>query len=63
MKSKSIYCPCCNRKVAEYDGIRSTKIEVRCKKCRILVVYRPENGTTRVEDVPGSTTASGKRFY
>lgn len=63
MKSKTIYCPCCNRKVAEHNGIGTTKIEVRCKKCGILVVYIPSNGTTTISDVPQRTTASGKRFY
>lgn len=63
MTEKKIYCPQCNRQVATHDGKSVSNIEVRCKKCKVLVVYRPSNGETVTTNIPKRVSASGKRFY
>lgn len=60
---KTIYCPTCNRKVAEYDGKSTTDIEVACNKCKKLVVFKPGCRVTKEKPLPSKTTASGCRFY
>lgn len=62
-KSKTIYCPSCNRKVATYDGKSTTDITVACEKCRKLVVYDPVWNVTKTTEIPSRKTASGCRFY
>lgn len=62
-KTKPIYCARCFRKVATYDGIASANIEVKCKKCKVLVVYKPNNGTVELKPLPKRISASGLRFY
>lgn len=62
-KPKPIYCKRCKRQVATHDGISSANIEVKCQKCKVLVIYRPKNGTVEIKDLPNRVTASGKRFY
>ena len=63
IKPKPIYCKRCGRQVATYDGKASANIEVKCKKCNVLVIFRPSNGTVELTDLPKRVTASGKRFY
>ena len=60
---KTIYCPKCCHKVATWDRKSSMNIEVKCKHCKKLVIFRPRNGTVELTDLPKSVTASGKRFY
>lgn len=62
---KTIYCPKCGHKVANYDGKSSLNIEVMCRneKCRSFVVYDVENDETRVAKEPLRTTGSGLRYY
>lgn len=62
-KPRPIYCGRCKRKVATHDGISSANIEVKCKKCKILIVYRPQNGIVESRPLPTRKVASGLRFY
>jgi endogenous inhibitor of DNA gyrase (YacG/DUF329 family) len=60
---KSVYCPRCGRKVAEYDGRSTIDIKVKCRKCNKLVVYSVETGETRQEKLPLRGSGSGMRLY
>jgi phage FluMu protein Com len=61
--SKKIYCPKCNRQVASYNGKTTANIDVKCNKCKKLVVYRPADDSVEIRELPKRLTASGKRFY
>lgn len=63
IKPKPIYCKRCGRQVATYDGKASANIEVKCKKCKVLIVYRPKNETVELRPLPTRNVASGLRFY
>ena len=60
---KKIYCPMCKRQVASHDGKSAANIEVKCIKCKKLVVFRPKNNSVEIRELPKRLTASGKRFY
>ncbi len=60
---KTIYCPACGRKVAEYDGKSTIDIKVKCRKCNKLVVYDVASDETFQTKVPQRKTGSGLRFY
>lgn len=60
---KSIYCPRCQRKVMKYDGVGKNNISVACKKCKKLVVYKPKDKLTVLEDIPPRNSSSGARLY
>ena len=60
---KTIYCPKCNRRVAEYDGKASNNVVVNCKKCSKRIVYYFETGETIAKPIPIREQGSGKRFY
>ncbi len=60
---KPIYCPKCWRKVANYNGKSVANIEVKCRKCNKLIVYKPKENVTELANLPKRTTSSGKRFY
>lgn len=62
-KEGRIYCPQCHRHVADYDGKSSANIEVKCNKCNKLVVFKPQNGSVSLVNMPKRLTAGGKRFY
>ena len=51
IKPKPIYCKRCGRQVATYDGKASANIEVKCKKCNVLVIFRPINGTVELKEL------------
>ena len=61
-KPKTIYCPSCGRKVFTYDGRATNYLSVKCKKCKKLVVYKPDSDTTKLKDVPQRHCSSGMRF-
>ena len=62
-KPKSIYCPKCGRKAFIYDGRGADYLSVKCKKCKKLVVYKPDSDTVELKDVPKRHCSSGKRLY
>lgn len=62
-EAKKIYCPKCGRKAGVYDGHSTINYIVKCKKCKLLVVYNPRENRTRNEKEPERTCASGKRYY
>lgn len=59
---KTIYCPKCCHKVAQWDGRSSNNISVRCRKCKVLVVFNVETKRTGIKNLPPRETASGKMF-
>lgn len=61
-RTKEILCPKCKRKIATWDGVSSANIEVLCRKCNKLAVFRPINETVELREVPKRNTASGMRF-
>lgn len=64
-EKKTIYCPKCGHKVADYDGKSDFDIKVKCKneKCRSFVVYDVENDETSIAKEPLRATGAGLRFY
>lgn len=60
---KTIYCPKCNRRVAEYDGRSSSNVIVNCKNCKKRIVYHVDNGETEIKPIPPRESASGMVFY
>lgn len=62
-KRKTIYCPVCGRRVAEYDGRSSIPVIANCKKCRLRVVYDVETEETIAKKIPARPTSSGMTFY
>lgn len=63
LEPRKIYCEQCGRQVATWDRKSSMNIEVRCKHCKKLVIFRPINGTVEMRGLPKSVSAGGKRFY
>ena len=59
---KTIYCPKCCHKVATWDRKSSMNIEVKCKHCKKLVIFRPSNGTDEMRSLPNRNSASAVRF-
>lgn len=60
---KTIYCPSCKRKVATWDGKSTINIQVKCNKCKKLVVYKIDSEQTIIKDLPERSQSSGMRFY
>lgn len=60
---KKIYCPKCGRKAGVYNGHSTINYIAKCKKCKLLVVYNPNENRVRNEKEPERTCASGKRYY
>lgn len=60
---KTIYCPCCKRKVTYYDGKQSANPIGKCRKCNRLVAYNIEKDEVSIKRVPKRDQASGMRFY
>lgn len=62
-KKIDICCPCCERKVATYDGKSSINLIVACKNCKKLVVYNVKTGERKLGKIPPRNNISGMRFY
>ena len=62
-KAKPIHCPKCNKKVAMYDGRRTTTQLAKCKKCDRLVVYDVDTDTTKTAKIPERGCSSGMIKY
>lgn len=62
-KPKTIYCPKCCRRVAEWDGRSTIDVVARCDKCRKRIVYRIASKKTEVKDIPLRNTSSGVTFW
>lgn len=62
-EQKTIYCYKCGRKVATWDGKSKIDIQVKCKKCKKLVVYEIDSEQTIIKDLPQRSKSSGMRFY
>lgn len=60
---KTIYCEKCSRKVATWDGKSSANIEVKCRNCNVLVVFRPANRSIETKSSPKRVLAGAMRFY
>lgn len=54
-----VRCPLCGKKLCLTDG----NTEIKCMKCKTIVIYNPENGETTSRKVQERTSLSGKRFY
>lgn len=59
---KIIYCPKCNRRVAQWNGKSTIDIVCKCKKCNKRVVYRVGSGITEIKPLPIRTQSSGMNF-
>ena len=62
LEHRKIYCEKCGRKVATWDRKSSMNIEVKCKHCKKLVIFRPSNGTVEMRSLPNRISASAVRF-
>lgn len=60
---KKIYCKKCHRAVATWDGKSTINIQVKCNKCKKLVVYEIDSEETILKDLPQRNQSSGMRFY
>lgn len=60
---KTIYCPKCGRKVATWDGKSTIDIQVKCNKCKKLVVYKIDSEKAIIKDLPERSQSSGMRLY
>lgn len=60
--AKKIYCPKCNRHVANWDGRTTIDIVCICKKCNKRVIYRIETGAVEIKERPPRSTSSGLNF-
>ena len=58
-----IYCPECERLVGAYDGRSKINPQIKCKRCKKLVVYDIETGKRKLKPIPKRTQGSGMRFY
>ena len=63
MKSKTIYCPRCRRKVAPYDGRATINKITKYKKCDLQVIYNVARDETTVKPLPKRETSSGTVLY
>lgn len=59
---KTIYCPRCKRRVAQWNGKSTIDIISKCKKCNIRVIYRIETGITEKKEIPPRAQSSGINF-
>ena len=60
---KIIYCPRCNRRVAQWDGRSSINVIANCRKCNKRIVYHVDTMETEVKDIPPRVSSSGMTFY
>ena len=58
-KSKSVFCPRCDRKVATWDGRSTIDVIVNCRKCNRQVIYRVDSGETELKKIPARGSSSG----
>lgn len=63
MKSKTIYCPQCGRKVATYDGRATINKIAKCKKCAVQVIYDAKKDDATVKPLPERKSSSGAVLY
>lgn len=63
MKSMTIYCPDCKRKVAVWDGKQESNIITGCRKCKKKIVYNPITKELKTSKIPQRQDSSGVRFY
>lgn len=63
-KPRTIYCPMCHRRVAQWDG-KSTINPVigNCKNCNKKVIYNLISEEVTVKNKPIRATSSGMTFY
>lgn len=61
---RTIYCPMCQRRVAQWDG-KSTinPIIGNCKNCNKRVVYDVISEEVTIKNKPIRATSSGMTFY
>ena len=62
-EKKTIYCPYCGRRVAQYDGRSSTPVIANCRKCRLRVVFDVNTKETIAKKIPARACSSGMTFY
>ena len=63
IKRKTIYCPVCERRVAEWDGKSTIPIIAECKKCNKRIVYDMDSDMVFVKRIPPRTSSSSQMFY
>ena len=59
MKSKTIYCPRCKRKVGIYDGRSTFTMTYSCQKCGKRILFNPEDNEIKIKDRPQREVSSG----
>ena len=59
MKSKTIYCPMCKRKVGIYDGRSTFTMTYSCRKCDKRVLFNPAENEIKIKDRPQREVSSG----
>lgn len=62
-EKKTIYCPYCGRRVAQYDGRSSINVIANCRKCKLRVVYDVDKKETIAKKIPARACSSGMTFY
>lgn len=62
-EKKTIYCPYCGRRVAQYDGRSSINVIANCRKCKLRVVYDVDTKETIAKKIPARACSSGMTFY
>lgn len=63
MKEVRIYCPTCGRYIFSATDKTTMVLEMKCRKCNLLVVYDGRNGKVKNSYIPKRKTSSGKRFF
>lgn len=61
-KPREVYCPCCKRRVASWDGRSKINVVVNCMKCKKRVVFHVDTKETTIIPIPKRRQSSGKRF-
>lgn len=59
MKSKTIYCPRCKRKVGAYDGRSTFTMTYSCRKCGKRISFNSEDDEIKIKDRPQREVSSG----
>ena len=62
-ESKTIYCPKCGCRVAEWDVRSTINVIATCRKCRKRVIFHVDEGKIEVKNIPPRVTSSGMTFY
>jgi transposase-like protein len=60
---KVIYCPLCKRKMFEVREGFGLAVKKKCKNCKRLIVYTPNEKYPLVKPVPPRNTSSGAIFW